>query len=69
MLQLPGPKGMPWLGIELDEPQGKNDGSIEGVRYFECGKSRGVFVRVGKISNGTEQRDEEDELDEEEEEI
>ncbi|KAJ6241061.1 dynactin 1-related microtubule-binding [Anaeramoeba flamelloides] len=34
-----------WVGIELDEPVGKNNGTIEGVTYFKCGNKRGVFVR------------------------
>ena len=28
-----------WLGIELERPKGKNDGSVQGVRYFDCGAS------------------------------
>jgi len=38
-----------WIGIELDAPLGKNDGSVKGVRYFSCGAKRGVFVRADKV--------------------
>eukprot|EP00927_Polykrikos_kofoidii_P068072 TRINITY_DN63465_c0_g1_i1.p1 TRINITY_DN63465_c0_g1~~TRINITY_DN63465_c0_g1_i1.p1 ORF type:complete len:495 (-),score=106.94 TRINITY_DN63465_c0_g1_i1:82-1566(-) len=34
-----------WLGVELDVPQGKNDGSVQGVRYFDCPPQSGLFCR------------------------
>ncbi|XP_056103332.1 CAP-Gly domain-containing linker protein 1 isoform X3 [Rhinichthys klamathensis goyatoka] len=39
-----------WAGIVLDEPIGKNDGSVSGVRYFECEALKGIFTRPSKLS-------------------
>lgn len=38
-----------WIGVELDEPQGKNDGSVQGVPYFNCRALHGVFVRASQV--------------------
>ncbi|KAJ2726364.1 hypothetical protein GGI07_000679 [Coemansia sp. Benny D115] len=38
-----------WIGIELDSPQGKNDGSVQGKRYFECAMGHGIFVRSSQV--------------------
>ena len=34
-----------WLGLELPDDSGKNDGSVRGERYFDCAPSHGIFVR------------------------
>lgn len=39
-----------WAGIVLDKPIGKNDGSVAGVRYFQCEDLRGIFTRPSKLS-------------------
>ncbi|XP_050439202.1 CAP-Gly domain-containing linker protein 1-like isoform X3 [Adelges cooleyi] len=39
-----------WCGIELDDPLGKNNGSVEGIKYFECEDKFGLFAPIGKVS-------------------
>ncbi|KAG8221095.1 CAP Gly-rich domain-containing protein [Butyriboletus roseoflavus] len=41
-----------WVGIEYDEPIGRNDGSVQGERYFTCRPNHGVFVRPDKVRVG-----------------
>nr|CCA25638.1 glycoside hydrolase putative [Albugo laibachii Nc14] len=34
-----------WFGIELDTPDGKNNGELNGRTYFECLPNHGVFIK------------------------
>lgn len=36
----------------LDEPTGKNDGSVKAKRYFQCSNNCGVFVRPERVETG-----------------
>ncbi|XP_035829127.1 CAP-Gly domain-containing linker protein 4-like [Aplysia californica] len=39
-----------WLGIELRKPKGKNDGSVQGKRYFTCPDNCGLLVKPSRVS-------------------
>ncbi|GJE89651.1 dynactin [Phanerochaete sordida] len=38
-----------WVGIELEDPTGKNDGIVQGVKYFTCKPLHGMFVRPSQV--------------------
>uniref|UniRef100_A0A3Q1IZW2 Dynactin subunit 1 n=1 Tax=Anabas testudineus TaxID=64144 RepID=A0A3Q1IZW2_ANATE len=40
-----------WVGVILDEPKGKNDGTVQGKRYFTCEENHGIFVRQSQVSH------------------
>uniref|UniRef100_A0A9J7YAP6 CAP-GLY domain containing linker protein 2 n=1 Tax=Cyprinus carpio carpio TaxID=630221 RepID=A0A9J7YAP6_CYPCA len=39
-----------WAGVVLNDLVGKNDGSVNGVRYFECQALQGIFTRPSKLT-------------------
>lgn len=39
-----------WVGVELAEANGKNDGSVKGERYFDCEPFKGMFVRPTAVT-------------------
>lgn len=41
-----------WIGVEYDEPLGKNNGTVQGVEYFKCRPNHGAFVRPTKVTVG-----------------
>lgn len=41
-----------WIGVHYDEPVGRNDGSVEGKRYFECPSKYGGFVKSERCQAG-----------------
>lgn len=44
-----------WVGIELEEPTGKNDGVVQGKRYFQCPNLHGLFCRSSGINRTIEE--------------
>ncbi|XP_033327660.1 dynactin subunit 1 isoform X2 [Megalopta genalis] len=38
-----------WIGVILDEPKGKNNGTIRGQPYFKCPENHGMFVRQSQL--------------------
>ncbi|XP_022080743.1 dynactin subunit 1-like isoform X2 [Acanthaster planci] len=39
-----------WIGVVLDEPKGKNNGIVQGKKYFSCPDNHGIFVRQSQIT-------------------
>lgn len=40
-----------WAGVELDKSEGSNNGTCDGVVYFECKPAHGVFVSPSDVSH------------------
>ncbi|KFQ61338.1 Centrosome-associated protein 350, partial [Pelecanus crispus] len=46
-----------WAGVELDKPEGNNNGTYGGIKYFDCKEKHGIFAPPQKISHITESTD------------
>lgn len=40
-----------WAGVELDKSEGSNNGTYDGVAYFVCEESHGIFAPPDKITH------------------
>lgn len=38
-----------FVGLELDAPDGKNNGTVNGIPYFSCSEMCGLFVRASML--------------------
>jgi hypothetical protein len=38
-----------WVGVELRDPVGKTNGTVRGVKYFECAPKHGVFLQPEQV--------------------
>uniref|UniRef100_A0A8D0D5Y4 Kinesin family member 13B n=1 Tax=Sander lucioperca TaxID=283035 RepID=A0A8D0D5Y4_SANLU len=45
-----------WVGVELEVPAGKNDGSVCGKHYFHCNPGYGVLIRPDRVSRSVPPR-------------
>ncbi|WBW73177.1 tubulin specific chaperone cofactor B [Schizosaccharomyces osmophilus] len=41
-----------WIGVEFDEPVGKNDGTVQGQRYFTTRNKHGSFLKPTDVEVG-----------------
>lgn len=56
-----------WAGVELDKPEGNNNGTYDGIVYFVCKDKHGIFAPPQKISHILENFDDYVDINEDEE--
>ena len=39
------------MGVILDDAKGKNNGTVQGKKYFNCEDNHGIFVRQSQVRN------------------
>nr|XP_031544675.1 centrosome-associated protein 350 isoform X3 [Vicugna pacos] len=55
-----------WAGVELDKPEGNNNGTYDGIVYFVCREKHGIFAPPQKISHIPENFDDYIDINEDE---
>lgn len=45
-----------WVGMELEKPEGKNDGTVNGIPYFQCPAGCGLFVKANILKPEAEEK-------------
>ncbi|XP_059793405.1 centrosome-associated protein 350 isoform X2 [Balaenoptera ricei] len=55
-----------WAGVELDKPEGNNNGTYDGIVYFVCKEKHGIFAPPQKISHISENFDDYVDINEDE---
>ncbi|XP_077878539.1 centrosome-associated protein 350 isoform X6 [Ictidomys tridecemlineatus] len=55
-----------WAGVELDKPEGNNNGTYDGIVYFVCKEKHGIFAPPQKISHILENFDDYIDINEDE---
>jgi len=38
-----------WVGVELDEATGRNNGTVKGIKLFSCGENYGTVLRPSNV--------------------
>lgn len=38
-----------WVGLELERPEGKNNGALNGRVYFQCAENHGLFCKKAQV--------------------
>lgn len=39
-----------WVGLELSQASGRNDGVVKGRRYFTCKPGHGIMLKPNRVS-------------------
>ena len=39
-----------WAGVVMEKPEGKNDGTVQGISYFQCPPQHGLFARLQNLT-------------------